>query len=161
MLGVGLAAEAPTTAGKLVGGAMALYGARDYVNASAEMSGREMPTESLMGRTKQRLFEMSQVLADKHADSQGLIGRLKRRVGEEVLDLQDKEFRVNVQRLVGGMAVSMFGIQLMEVPGTAAKVVSGALMVGGMAETVLSTQKVGDRTNQLAAQGGPSRRNQS
>lgn len=141
----------PGIPAKIVGGAVAAYGMREQYKTVQESNGQEISRESFTMRMRQRVFAFARSLVDKTTGRADLSSRFKQRTAEEALSFDDREYRINFQRTMGGMAMLSLGFEIADKsPSTLGK--AAGIVIGniGLAEMIFNYDKTADRFNELS-----------
>ena len=135
----------PGVAPKVAAVGLALKGAGDYRKAYGY--------EPILGknrreRARQRFNEFTEVWAQN--DGISLKDRMKRNLGREAQDFKDREYSTRFNRMMGGMAFGMAGVEIMATATNNTQRIAGAAMaVGGVTEQLHNMQKGYDRSYEL------------
>jgi hypothetical protein len=98
---------------------------------------------------KERISGFAQALVENNTDKQSFSARFKKSVGENLLSFKDRQFRNGVYRMTGSMGLFLAGVEFMDKPGAAPKIVGAVLGNIAVADNVMSSLRVVRRYNEL------------
>jgi hypothetical protein len=130
---------------KVVAVGLGLKAARDYTRAwGLEPVIAKEPRQRIRGRFDDFMEVWSQ------DEGTSLKNRLKRSIGTEALNFRDKEFQLRFNRMMGGMAFGLAGVDLIATGTTPVEKTVGTIMaIGGAVEHIHNQRVSNNLANEL------------
>lgn len=135
----------PGVGSKVAGSVLIAKGVQEQWRA---MGHEDASSLQLMGM-RERVLSFARSMVDKNTGKTNFVARLKRNVGENILSFEDRQYRNSFDRMMGGMAMAMAGVEFLQQPGLAPKIAGVVVGNVGVLEQVRNTVRTSERHNQL------------
>lgn len=155
MAGAMMTAESPGLPGKIAGGALiakSIFETWVATQAYEGMSNRG--TVAFMGM-RDRVAEFGRSLIDKSTGKFNFRDRMRRNVGEGLAAVEDSAYRNAFSRMTGGIAMVIAGVEFMNQPGLAPKLVGTGMAILGTHESYTQGLATNDHVMAVRAAATP------
>lgn len=147
MLGAAVITQ-PGVLPKVVAAGLALKGSGDYLRA---YDMQPNIAQNARQRARQRFDNFTEKWADN--DGTSLKDRMKRHVGKDLGEFKDKEFSTRFNRMMGGLAMGMAGVEInLSATSNAERVAGAAMAAYGIMDHTMNGQKAFERSTELQSQ---------